>query len=162
MAGFTGSGGITIELDKRYYREFRSQLRASSTALEDHSAEFNTIMREALRPLVDEWRWRLPGSTKGTVKAYPATLTVRAGGGEPFLPWLEFGGTVVWKQKGTKGYTHLPVGGGFRNRFRAFIKREREPEGRYRGPAVKSAMPRVQEEVADGVQAMLEKVFHAP
>ena len=171
MAGFTGSGGITIELDKRYYREFRSQLRAASTDLEDHNAEFLGIMREALRPLVDEWRWRLPGSLKGTVKSFPSTLTVRAGfastqGGEdgrPFLPWLEFGGTVVWKQRGTTGYTHLPLQSrGFRNRFKAFIERDRVAEGRWRGPAVKDAMPRVQQETADGVQRMLEKVFHAP
>lgn len=163
----TGSDGVTIELDRRYYAEFKRQVRAASTALDDHSAEMQAIMREALQPLVKEWQQRLPGSLKATAKAYPASLTVRAGfksasGDHPFLPWLEFGGTVTWYRQPAFGdFKRVPVYG-FRMRKVMGLTRARNAEGNYRGPAVKAGIEETNAAVADGIQEMFCRVFHAP
>jgi hypothetical protein len=166
----TGSGGFRVELDRAYWQEFKRQVRVASNNLEniDHAALMRGEMREALTPLADAWRQNLPGSLKATVKVLPQSLTVRAGfpdvhGDHPFLPWIEFGGTVTWYRSPAGGpFKHLALPFGYRMRKVMSIKLPREPQGRHRYPAIFYALPETKTKVADAVQHMLNTVFHAP
>ena len=168
MSTFTGSDGFRIELDRRYYAEFRRQVRAASDNLRDFNAEMRTGMREALTPLAEAWRQNLPGSLKGTVKVLPTTMVVRAGnrpvhGDQPFLPWAEFGGRIVWRRDPAYGdFKRVPLPFGFRMRKVMGIKRSRVPLGRYMYPAMLTAKSETERGVADVIQHMLNEVFHAP
>ncbi len=157
------SGEFRIELDKKTWAEFKRQLYVASTNLQDGRADLKDVINEAAQPLAQAWRTRLPGSTAGTVKVMRNMKgTVRAGwaspkGDHPFLPWVEFGGTVVWKAKHSP-YTRVPVYG-HRMRKLMFIKLPREPGGRFRRPAINASIGEVAQKLGDGVQRLLNKYF---
>ena len=154
-----------IELDKKWWMEFRRQTKAAAGDLSD----VKDLLQTALKPMADDWQRRLPGSTKRTVRIMRQSRQgiIRAGwrsksGDHPFVPWLEFGGTVVWKTRGREmANVHLQSGV-WRKRWKTFIRRPRVADGRYIGPAFESKADDVNREFADGVQRILNKHFHAP
>lgn len=154
-----------IELDPVWWREFRRQTKAAAGDL----ADVKDLLQRAAKPVADAWRKRLPGSLKGTVRTMRQSRQgiVRAGfrsahGDHPFLPWLEFGGTVTWYRQPQYGpFKRVPIYG-FRMRKVMSLDRSRNAEGRWRQPALESSIDEANHEFSDGVQQILNRHFHAP
>ena len=154
-----------IELDKKWWAEFRRQTKAAAGDL----ADVKDLLQRTGEPVAREWRQRLPGSLKRTVRTMRQSRQgiVRAGfrsphGDHPFLPWLEFGGGVTWYRKPAYGpFKRVPIYG-FRMRKVMSLDRGRVPEGRWRQPALEASIDEADRVFADGVQQILNKHFHAP
>jgi hypothetical protein len=151
-----------IKLDKRNWNEFVRQTKAAADGTPD---DVQHMWPRILGPMRREWARRLPGSLKKTAKVrkkaqgeiwagYPKPATDR-----PFLPWLEFGGTIKWKANPTNAFERVPLPFGFRMRKVMYLRRARVPEGRYRGPAVEGKTDDIAREFADEVQRMFNKYF---
>jgi len=153
-----------IQLEQPYWREFQRQLKG----LTGTDEEIKRVWAQILEPVRAEWARRLPGSLKKTAKVrrkarsgeiwagYP-----RATADRPFLPWLEFGGTIRFRPGPRKFAEAVPFPWGIRMiPTSSGIHRSRNVDGRYRGPTVEHAPENLAEEFAFRTQLILNKYFH--
>jgi len=160
---------FTIELDKKWWAEFRRQLKAATDSLDAKDTMLPDLMQKIGRIAEAEWWRRVPDQTGAADRSIKARRKQRSaevwGGGKkaPYLGWLDFGGLVIWKQKANTGYTRLHLqSGDFRQRFRAKIYRTRIEGGRYMYKVVPAKEDEIMRTFEDGVQDILSKHFHAP
>jgi hypothetical protein len=155
---------FTIELDKVWWAQFRKQTRAAAGDMRDVS----DLMLDVGKIAEKEWKRRVPnesGAADRSIKARRKSRSAEVWGGgkkAPYLGWLDFGGTVVWKTRGDK-YAHAHLqSGDFRMRYKMFIKRPRVEGGRYMYKVVPAKEAEINQKFMDGVQHILNKHFTGP
>ncbi len=152
-----------IKLDKRTWNEFVRQTKIAAAGTPD---DVQHLWGRILGPMRRAWAAKLPGSLKKTPKVRSKAQGEiwagfpRVARNRPFLPWLEFGGTIKWKADPRNQYETVPLAaGGFVRRKVMYIKRLRVPEGRWRGPVVDAYTDDIGREFAEEVQRLFNKYF---
>ncbi len=150
-----------FEIDGRWWREFNRQLKAAA----GDASDVKDMWARILEPMRSDWARRIPSSRLSrTVKVRRKAQGeiwaghARKGDDRPFLPWLEFGGSIGFKPGPRKGVEVINIPGvGFRSVKK--IHRDRVKEGRYLGPTVEGKADEVAEQFAEAVADIFNKHF---
>lgn len=152
-----------IELEEPQWSQFLRQLKIAA----GDASEVKDLWQRILEPMRADWARRLPGRLARTAKVArkQSAGEIRAGyprarPGTPFLPWLEFGGTIRHKRGPRRRSEFVPFPFGIRAvPYARGIRRERVKEGRYMGPAVEGSRDDVAREFAEGIQDIFARHF---
>jgi len=152
-----------IQLEQPHWNQFLRQLKIAA----GDASDVKNLWATLLEPMRAGWAQLLPGSLSRTAKVRKkaASGEIWAGnrnkhGDRPFLPWLEFGGTIRHERGPRKGVELVPFPWGIRAiSYKEGIKRARVKEGRWMGPAIEGKTDDVAREFAEGIVAIFDKHF---
>lgn len=153
-----------FEIDGRWWREFNRQLKAAG---DDAPNAVKDLWARILEPMRADWEKRIPSSRlKRTVKVRRKAQGeiwaghARKGADRPFLPWLEFGGTIRFQPGPRKFVEVVKLPGGFITvPTKGGVHRDRVKEGRYMGPAVEGKADEIADQFAEAVVDIFNKHF---